>query len=117
MNKPRVSAEHLSVPTAATVGDGMHTMLQNSERPARIGAYEHCTIARQNGSPDAGVLLNLSDQGFCLQTSLGLEVGERLEMQVPGLGRISGIVRWTDGSRTGGVLEPFTTGAFDNTED
>lgn len=95
----------------------MHMMPQDSERPARIPAHEHCTIARQDGSLNDGLLLNLSDEGFCVHVRLRLDMGERLEMRVPGLGRFFGIVRWTDGSRTGGVLEPFTTGAFENTHD
>lgn len=117
MIKPRVSAEHCRSPTKASVGDDRQTRPQANERPARIVAYEHCTIARQNGSFDAGVLVNLSDRGFSVQTRFRPEVGERIEMRVPGWGRFSGIVRWTRGSRSGGVLEPFMTGAFDNTQD
>lgn len=103
--------------TEASVKDGMHTMPQDSEKSARLGTHEHCTIARENGALNTGVLLNLSDQGFCIKTNLRNGIGERLEMRVPGMGRFSGIVRWANGSRTGGVLEPFTTGAFDNTQD
>lgn len=117
MVKPKVSVEHCSKPTGASAGEARHPMPQANERPVRIMVHEHCTIARQNGGLEAGVLLNLSDQGFSVHTRHRPEVGERIEVQVPGWGRVSGIVRWTNGTRSGGVLEPFTSGAFDNTQD
>lgn len=86
---------------------------QYTDRPARVVAHEHCTVILEDGSFESGLLLNLSDEGFCVQTKLRPELGERVEVGVPGVGRFSGIVRWTDGTRTGGVLEPFTTGAFE----
>lgn len=94
--------------------NAMHIKPEPNPRPARMVAYEHCTVAREDGSLETGLLLNLSEEGFCVQTTLRPEHGERVEMRVVGLGRVSGIVRWTDGMRAGGVLEPFTTGAFDD---
>ena len=87
---------------------------QNTPRPARVTAYEHCTVAREDGSLASGVLLNLSEEGFCVETSFRPELGERVGLRVVGVGCFSGIVRWTDSVRIGGVIEPFTTGAFDD---
>lgn len=83
------------------------------DRPARVVVYGRCTVILEDGSFESGLLLNLSDEGFCVQTKLRPGLGERVKMGVPGVGHFSGIVRWTDGTRTGGVLEPFTTGAFE----
>jgi len=92
----------------------METIPQSNPRPARVSGHEHCTVAREDGSLASGVLLNLSEEGFCVETSFRPELGERVYMRVVGVGCFSGIVRWTDGVRTGGVIEPFITGAFDD---
>lgn len=80
-------------------------------RPVRLEAVEHCTIVREDGSLICGILVNLSDEGFCIETSDGLELGERVQMRVVGLGCIAGLVRWLDRRRAGGVLEPYSRGA------
>ena len=40
------------------------------ERPARLNTHEHCVITRQCGSTLTGILVNLSEEGFCLETPL-----------------------------------------------
>jgi PilZ domain-containing protein len=82
-------------------------------RPVRADALEHCVIARESGELVPANLINLSNEGFCVETSHTFEVGERIEMRVLGLGRLPGIVRWFDSHRAGGVLEPYSSGAYD----
>lgn len=93
-------------------------MPKHPERPLRIEAIENCTIVRDDGSRVDGVLVNLSDEGFGVESDHSfdqpLEVGERIEMHIVGVGRILGIVRWSDCGRAGGVLEPYSRGAFDS---
>lgn len=72
-------------------------------------AYEHCTVARDDGSLAAGILLNLSDRAFCVESRHALEIGERIEIRVLGLGRVPGVVRWIDGNRAGGLVEPLNS--------
>jgi len=83
-----------------------------SERPPRFRAIEHCAVVRECGDVAAGILVDLSEQGFCVHSEHHLEVGERVELRVVGAGRISGVVRWLEHNRAGGVLEPFPRGAF-----
>ncbi len=66
------------------------------QRPIRVEVAEHCTIVREDGTLVDGILVDLSDEGFCLETSAGLEFGERVEMRVSGLGCIAGLIRWLD---------------------
>lgn len=91
---------------------------KHPERPLRIEAIENCTIIRENGRRVDGLLVNVSDEGFCVESDDPLErsfeVGERLEMHVVGVGRIFGVVRWSECKRAGGVLEPYSRGAFES---
>ena len=89
-------------------------MLEHPQRPIRLEAVEHCTIAREGGSLIGGILVNLSDEGFCVESNHRLERGEQIEMRVIGLGRITGIVRWFECNRAGGVLAPYIRGACDS---
>lgn len=86
-------------------------MSEHARRSVRIQAVEHCTIALENGKLIGGNLLNLSEEGFCVESNHSLEPGESIEIRVIGVGRIAGIVRWFDCNRAGGVLEPYTQGA------
>ena len=86
-------------------------MSEHHQRPLRLETVEHCTIVREDGNLLVGILVNLSDEGFCVETSGTLELGERVQMRVVGLGRIAGLVRWLDRKRAGGVLEPYCRGA------
>lgn len=86
-------------------------MPRYAERAVRIEANELCTIAREDGRLISGMLLDLSDEGFCVESIHRLDVGERIEIRVRGMGRVAGIVRWFDCCRAGGVLEPYSRGA------
>lgn len=86
-------------------------MAQHDLRAARLKADEPCMIVREDGSLLSGILVDLSNEGFCVETGRGLAPGERVEMRVAGLGQIAGLVRWFDCNRAGGVLEPYTRGA------
>lgn len=88
-------------------------MSEHPQRPVRLEAIEHCMIAKEGGRLIGGILVNLSDEGFCVESNYPLELGERIEMRVIGLGRIAGIVRWFECNRAGGVLEPYARGACD----
>ena len=79
----------------------------------RFNATEACRILHENGGFHSGTLVNLSDEGFCVEGTSPFELHERIEMRTNGAGRILGIVRWCEGSRAGGVLLPFSRGAFD----
>lgn len=83
------------------------------QRPTRLLAHEHCIVARENGEVAGGLLLNLSDGGFCIESRLRVDVGERVELRIMGLGRVSGIIRWTDSNRADAVLEPLGSGEFE----
>lgn len=87
-------------------------MPRHSKKP-RFSAMERCAIGRQDGSVDHGKLVDLSKEGFCVDGSRPFDLHERIEIRTIGLGRLSGIVRWCDGHRAGGVLEPYSRGAFD----
>ena len=82
-------------------------------RPQRIIAHEHCSIAREDGEFAIGILLNLSERGFSVESRRALDVGEHVEIRVAGMGFYAGIIRWADGNRAGGVLKPYANGAFD----
>jgi hypothetical protein len=87
-------------------------MPKQPERPLRLQATEQCRIvAEGDGTEVDGLLINISDEGFCIESDACFEVGQRIEIRVRGLGRLFGIVRWNSGRRTGGVLEPYTRGA------
>lgn len=90
------------------------TTAKKVKRPTRIEAAECCTVVREDGSLGGGVLVNLSNEGFCIESNHPLELGERIEVRVPGWGRFAGIVRWLDRNRRGGVLEPYVRGAYDS---
>lgn len=77
------------------------------QRPARVSSHEPCAIARFDGSLAPGVLLNLSNDGFCVECTRNLELNEQIEIRVLGLGRFRGIVRWSSCHRAGGLLQPF----------
>ncbi|GAA3890078.1 hypothetical protein GCM10022276_06390 [Sphingomonas limnosediminicola] len=74
------------------------------ERAARLETDEQCVITRQCGTTVTGVLLNLSEKGFCLEAATALESDERIQVRV--LGAIfEGAVKWTRGRRAGGIME------------
>jgi hypothetical protein len=81
--------------------------LYHPRRSNRVSAREPCTIARFDGSLSHGLLLNLSNEGFCVECTRNLEPNERIEIRVLGLGRFRAIVRWSSFHRAGGLLEPF----------
>ena len=81
------------------------------ERGVRIDVGELCTIVRQDGCLVCGTLVNLSNDGFCVESLHRFGVGERIELRVTGLGRMPGLIRWCDYNRAGGVLEPYSQGA------
>ena len=83
-------------------------------RAGRIEANVHCTLVREDGSLVCGFLADVSDKGFCVASNDPLELNERVEIRVSGLGRLAGIVRWVEGGRAGGVLEPYSRGAFED---
>lgn len=82
-------------------------------RPIRIEALEKCSIAREDGRLLSAVLVNLSEGGFCFTSNDRVEVGERIELCVPGMGRFAGCIRWSHNNCTGGVFEPYVQGAFE----
>lgn len=86
-------------------------MPKRTDRPLRLEASERCTVIDENGSEAEGILINVSDGGFCIESDARFDVGQRIEIRVPGLGQLFGIVRWHTRRRTGGVLEPYTRGA------
>ncbi len=74
------------------------------ERPARLNTHEHCVITRQCGSTLTGILVNLSEEGFCLESTTSLDSDERIQVRVLGA-RFEGAVKWTKDRRAGGILE------------
>lgn len=86
---------------------------KHPERPPRVNIVEHCTVVRESGRVVRGLLVNLSDEGFCVDSDPPLLRGERVEVRVQGIGRLCGIVRWLDCNRAGGVLERYSRGAYD----
>lgn len=89
-------------------------MPTHQERPARSPAVERCMIIRERGRRLAvGTLLDLSEDGFCIDSAETLQIGERVEIRGSGFGCMAGIVRWFVHNRAGAVLEPYTQGAFD----
>ena len=74
------------------------------ERAARVDTQEHCVITRQGGRTVIGVLVNLSERGFCLESTTSLESDEHIQVRVLGA-RFEGAVKWTKGRRAGAVLE------------
>jgi hypothetical protein len=88
-------------------------MSGHARRSIRIETNEACTIAREDGGSAGGMLVDVSDEGFCVEISHALHVGERIDVDVAGAGRISGIVRWFDRCRAGAVLAPYSRGACD----
>lgn len=86
-------------------------MANHSDRPPRLEITEQCKIVRENGGRTNGKLINLSDEGFCVESRHFFSSGERIEIHLSGAGRISGIVRWCHGGRAGGVVEPYSRGA------
>jgi hypothetical protein len=60
-----------------------------------------------DGTMFHGAPVNLSNEGFCVQSGCHLEPDQRIEILVLGLGRLRGIVVWSSGQRAGGRLEPL----------
>lgn len=81
------------------------------ERAVRIQATELCTIVREDGCLVGAVLVDLSNEGFCVESQHKFEVGERVELRLKGFGRMSGLIRWCECNRAGGLLEPYSQGA------
>jgi hypothetical protein len=85
----------------------MRILAEYPARPHRMPAYELCMVAPDGGRLRAATLLNLSGQGFCIESKHPFEPGERIELRVLGLGRFAGVVKWSHCGRAGGILEPF----------
>lgn len=118
-SRPAADLDREKVPPSSLARSSMRRLrapvtAKRIRRPARLEAVECCTVVREDGSLGGGVLVNLSDEGFCIESNHPLELGERIEVCVPGLGRFAGIVRWLNRSRRGGVLEPYVRGAYDS---
>ena len=73
------------------------------ERGPRIQTREYCVIVRASGACVPAVLVNLSEQGFCVEAVSPLRYHEVLTIRVLGT-YLVGRVRWTDGSRAGASL-------------
>lgn len=69
---------------------------------------EQCVIARDDGTLAHGTLLNLSNEGFCVETTTPLRRLERIQIRVLGLGRFHGFVCWANNNRSGGRLDPIS---------
>jgi PilZ domain-containing protein len=82
------------------------TAVGNVDRSHRTSTHETCIIARENGSKVLATLVNVSDEGFCVESATPLEPHERIEVRVLGT-RLSGSVRWAKQSRAGGAWEPL----------
>jgi hypothetical protein len=64
-------------------------------------------VAGADGRLAPATLLNLSGEGFCLESARTFHPGERIELRVLGLGRFSGLVGWSQSGRAGGTMRPF----------
>ena len=69
---------------------------------------EQCVIVRDDRTLAHGILLNLSNEGFCVETTTPLRRLERVQIRVLGLGRFHGFVCWANNNRFGGRLDPIT---------
>ena len=74
------------------------------DRPPRTITREHCVIARQNGSIVTGILVNLSERGFCLESATPFDATEQIELRVLGT-RLQASVKWAKDHRAGGLLQ------------
>jgi hypothetical protein len=91
------------------MGDAVRALLPgNVEREARTNTCEHCLIARQDGSIVTAILVNLSEQGFCVESATSFDDEEQIEVRVLGA-CLKGFVRWTKGPRAGGILLQIRT--------
>ena len=73
------------------------------QRAPRVNTYEHCIIARQNGHTVTGILVNLPDEGFCVESATPLHAEEEIEVRVLGA-RFRGLIKWAKSRRAAGVL-------------
>jgi hypothetical protein len=69
---------------------------------------ELCLVAGEDGRLAPATLVNLSGEGFCLETGRVFHPGERIELRVLGLGHFAGVVGWTKSGRAGGTIEPLS---------
>jgi hypothetical protein len=72
-------------------------------RGHRTTAQEPCIVARESGMCFAATLCNVSQDGFCVESSAALQVGEVIQLRLLGA-LFSGTISWTDGRRAGGLL-------------
>jgi hypothetical protein len=74
------------------------------QRPKRTTTNEPCVVALQNGTSVTATLRNVSDEGFCFESSANVEADDPVELRLLGV-QLSGTIRWSKAGRAGGVIK------------
>ena len=77
------------------------------KRPPRIAVRCLAVLVEDDGCALDVVILDVSRDGFRLESQSELEVGSEVLLQVAKLAPVKAVIRWTCGHEAGGVfLEP-----------
>lgn len=84
-------------PARIFADSGSPPLARRERRPLNLTAY----AARADGSMVTLTVVDLANEGCGIVCPAALSTGERLEVSVPGRGKIAAIVRWIDAPRAG----------------
>src|SRR5262245_28097728 len=73
--------------------------------PGRSAVRLACVVTSDRRPPREAIIHDLSFRGFGLTTADQLMIGSRVEIDIPGVGRVGAIVRWSLCDRAGGQFE------------
>jgi hypothetical protein len=91
-----------------------------AEKPAerrvfgRVAADIRARLGGKNNGPQSVVVRNVSKGGFMVEDWIGLETGQRVDIEMPPLARMRATVVWTVGKQAGCEFwEPLNERQFD----
>ena len=71
------------------------------DRDNRLKRRRELFLHRQDGRETRTLLTNISERGCELRSKEALEIGERVRIDVPGLGSLAAIIRWSADGKAG----------------
>jgi hypothetical protein len=71
-------------------------------RPDRKSIELSCVVSAENVAAHQAFIHDMHHRGFKLQTPVNLMVGSEIEIDIPKIGVVQALVRWSLGGRAGG---------------
>lgn len=84
-------------PSRIFADSGASPLGHRERRPLNLDAY----VTRADGTHSKVTVVDLSNDGCGIISTVDLIVGERIEISAMGRGKVGAIVRWVDGARVG----------------